>query len=186
MFKQVKEKNPDELSIRSGSDPEFQHGNPGNQANILNENIYNISNESNNDLLNEGMRENGSLGDGSRISKDDNKSLLKSLDRIPDEDKNGLIDDLIKNEDEEGVLPLDNLGGIPENDSDAPSELNESMIAHKPKKKKEKEKEAEKAPKKRETRTLNSVLKTRKNEEREEEMSWNQVLGFRFQEGIPE
>ena len=93
MFKRVENKQSDQQNIRNESDVDSLRGDAGNQANLQND-LLSISNEANNDLLNEGMRENGPLGDGGRISKEDNLQLLNSLDRIRDEDKNGLIENL--------------------------------------------------------------------------------------------
>ncbi len=148
MFKRPENIRSEAPEIRSEIAVENQLGNIGNQANIDN-NILNISNEANNDLLNEGMRENGPLENGGRISKEDNLQLLKNMDRIQDEDKNGLIEDLDQIRNEDGIYSLDKLDGLHEDDYDAASELNESMIAKRPKKKKEKEaaEEKEKAKK---------------------------------------
>ena len=117
MYRKIDNKKSNEINIRSESEFAEKQGYIGNESNFQNDLLQNISNEANNSQIIDGMGENEpySNGSDSGISRDEGKQLLKSLDRIPDNEKDqaGLIEnlDLIGAENQHGGIEnLDQIG----------------------------------------------------------------------------
>ncbi len=138
MFRKAEEKKQNDINIRNGTDAEELRGSIGNEANLGNDLLNNISNEANNEQILEGMKENepNDSGIGGRISKEDGLDLLKGLELIPEEEKDqaGLADgrDAIQNAAQGGSI--DNLDWIPDEDPDDEEDLATNK-AHRRKKK---------------------------------------------------
>ena len=79
MFRRKDNQQSNEINIRSDSEFAQKQGYIGNEENFQNDILKNISNEANNSLLIDGMRENepNSGGSESGISRDEGKQLLK-------------------------------------------------------------------------------------------------------------
>ena len=159
MFRKIENEKPNEINISNESDAEEQSGNIGNQANLRNDLLNNISNEANNEQIIEGMKENEPYGSGigSRISKEDGLDLLKGLEQIPEEEKDqaGLVEgqNLIQSAAQGGSI--DYLDWIPEEDPDDEEDLATNK-AHR-RKKKTVSKKNKKSKKAEEKKPLNNL-----------------------------
>ena len=95
-----------------------------------------ISNELNNNILNEPQGSQIGARGGNLISNEDSRDLIKGMDKLPDEDKSLLIENLDQiADDKEGKQSrFENVDWIPDDDaSDTASELNNSQRANRPK-----------------------------------------------------
>ena len=130
MFERIRNEDSEDRSIRSDSDDEnLQQG--SRQGNLLS-----ISNELNNNILNERQGNQIRNRGGNLISNEDSRDLINGIDKLPDEDKSMLIENLdqIADDKEGKQAGLDDLDWIPDDDaSDTPSELNNSRRANRPK-----------------------------------------------------
>ena len=128
MFERIRNEDSEDRSIRSNSDA-GQHG--SGQGNLLS-----ISNELNNNILNEPQGSQIGERGGNLISNEDSNDLIKGMDKLPDEDKSLLIENLdqIADDKEAKQSRFENLDWLPDDDaSDTPSELNNSQRPNRPK-----------------------------------------------------
>ena len=128
MFERIRNEDSEDRSIRSNSDA-GQHG--SGQGNLLS-----ISNELNNNILNEPQSSQIGARGGNLISNEDSRDLIKGMDKLPDEDKSLLIENLDQiADDKEGKQSrFENVDWIPDDDaSDTASELINSQRANRPK-----------------------------------------------------
>ena len=128
MFERIRDEDSEDRSIRSNSDAE--------QLGFRGGNLLSVSNELNNNILNERPGNNYLRRNNNLISNEDSHDLISGIGKLQDDDKSMLIDNLDQIADDEEVkqASVENLDWIPADDaSDTPSELNNSMRAHKPK-----------------------------------------------------
>ena len=132
MFERIRNEDSEDGSIRGNSDAgQPQHG--SRQGNLLS-----ISNELNNNILNGRSGNNDLIRNrgGNLISNEDSQNLIKGIDKLPEDDRFQLIENLdeLADDEEDNQKQIENLDWIPADDaSETPSELNNSMRANRPK-----------------------------------------------------